>query len=146
MSDTVDSTTRSRMMAGIKSRDTRPELVVRRWLHAHGFRYRLHAEGLAGRPDIVLAKHGTVVLVNGCYWHRHSGCRLAYSPKSRVDFWELKFAETVERDRRVLAALVLAGWSVDVIWECQTRSPTIQAQLAELGRTIRSRESISGPG
>jgi len=123
MTDIVDSATRSRMMAGIRSGNTRPELALRRALHARGFRYRLHVGGLPGRPDLVLRRHSTVVFVHGCFWHRHQGCKYAYTPKSRKDFWEKKFKENVERDRKAKKELKKLGWRVIVIWECETRKP-----------------------
>ncbi|MGO4815947.1 very short patch repair endonuclease, partial [Cupriavidus sp. 2MCAB6] len=87
MADIVDSTTRSRMMASIRGRNTAPEVALRSAIHRLGLRFRLHCAGLPGRPDVVLPRHRAVVFVHGCFWHRHPGCRLAYSPGSRVDFW-----------------------------------------------------------
>lgn len=121
MADIVDSKTRSRMMAGIKGKNTKPEMFVRRFLHGNGFRFRLHSPGLPGKPDLVLAKYHACVFVHGCYWHRHPGCRLAYEPKSRKDFWNTKFTQNVERDRRKIAQLREAGWRVAIIWECAIR-------------------------
>lgn len=121
--DVVDAPTRSRMMAGIGSRDTRPELVLRRALHAMGFRYRLHVKGLVGRPDIVLPKWRAAVFVHGCYWHRHEGCRFTTTPSTRPDFWRAKFVANVERDRRTVQALMALGWRVAIIWECALRKP-----------------------
>lgn len=88
-----------------------------------GYRFRLHVRNLPGTPDIVLPKYKTVVFVHGCYWHRHRGCQFAYTPKSRVDFWERKFAENVRRDRTVRRQLRRLGWRSIVVWECQTRAP-----------------------
>lgn len=118
MADVVDAATRSRMMSGIGGRDTGPELIVRRALHAAGFRYRLHARHLPGKPDLVLPRHHAVVFVHGCFWHRHSGCRYATTPATRADFWQEKFSRNVERDRRVENRLLEAGWRVATIWEC----------------------------
>ena len=109
MADVVDSQTRSRMMAGIRSRDTKPELLVRRHLHAQGFRYRLNVRSLPGSPDLVLAKWRTVIFVHGCLWHRHPGCTLAYTPKSRQAFWLEKFGKNVARDVSAIAALESAA-------------------------------------
>ena len=97
MTDIVDRQTRSRMMAGIKGKNTKPELALRRALHARGFRYRLHSKNVHGRPDLVLPKHCAVVLVHGCFWHRHPGCRYATNPKTRAEFWEVKFAANVSK-------------------------------------------------
>jgi DNA mismatch endonuclease (patch repair protein) len=118
--DIMDAKKRSALMARIKSRNTKPERKVRSLLHALGFRFRLHKKGLPGKPDIVLSKHKTVVLVHGCYWHRHEGCSKATTPKSNTEFWQKKFKDNVERDKRVQESLVDSGWNVIVVWECET--------------------------
>lgn len=132
MADVVDKATRSRMMSGIRSKDTKPEMLVRRELHRLGFRYRLHGKKLPGSPDIVLPKWKTVVFVHGCYWHRHSGCKLAYPVKSNMKFWNSKFEANVRRDANAYAALEAAGWCVIIVWECATRS----IDRSELGQEI----------
>lgn len=121
MTDIVDRKVRSRMMSGIKAKDTQPEMLVRRYLHGMGFRYRLHNSKLPGRPDIVLPKYKTVVFVHGCFWHRHSGCALAYNPKSNVEAWQKKFNGNITRDKKNLAELADLGWRVIIIWECNLR-------------------------
>lgn len=121
MADIVDSKRRSRIMSRIRGRDTIPELVVRRMAHRLGFRFRLHRKDLPGCPDIVFPRFRTAVFVHGCYWHRHNGCRYAYTPKSRVAFWTEKFAKNVAHDRRSEEALRNLGWRVLVIWECETQ-------------------------
>lgn len=118
-------------MAQIRSKNTQPEILVRSELHRMGLRFRLHAKALPGRPDIVLPRWRTAIFVHGCFWHRHTGCRWAYSPKSRVPFWESKFAGNVARDRRSRAALARLGWRVVVLWECQAVDPS------RLGRLLR---------
>lgn len=118
MADVVDPVTRSRMMAGIRGRDTKPELLLRRALHALGLRYRLHHRGLPGRPDLVFPRRRAVVFVHGCFWHRHENCRYATTPVTRPDFWMQKFRSNVERDRRNQHALLAAGWRVAIVWEC----------------------------
>ncbi len=124
---------RSANMAKIGSRDTAPEIAVRRALHRLGFRFRLHRRDLPGRPDIVLPKHRVAVLVHGCFWHRHQDCRFAYRPKSRVEFWERKFEKNLERDRRVTLQLRDAGWTVCVVWECETHDPVgVDARLRRM--------------
>lgn len=123
MADIVDAGVRSRMMAGIKGSNTRPELLVRRYLFRCGLRYRLHVRGLAGRPDLVFPGLRTVVFVHGCFWHRHSGCRFAAVPSTRRDFWNEKFAANVARDLRVSHELRASGWKVLTIWECMTADP-----------------------
>lgn len=107
-------------MQAIRGRDTTPELVVRSMVHRLGLRFRLHSRKLPGKPDLVLARHRTVILVHGCFWHRHD-CGLAANPKTRPEFWAGKFQANVERDRRVKAQLADLGWRVVEIWECETR-------------------------
>jgi DNA mismatch endonuclease, patch repair protein len=111
---------RSRLMAGIRSKDTKPEMIVRRLTHALAYRYRLHDRKLPGSPDLVFPSRRKVVFVHGCFWHRHPGCRLAYFPKSNTDFWQTKFDANVQRDQRALKDLRAMGWDVLVIWECET--------------------------
>lgn len=123
MTDIVDRQTRSRMMAGIKGKNTKPELALRRSLHARGFRYRLHSKNVHGRPDLVLPKHRAVIFVHGCFWHRHEGCRYATTPATRAAFWKAKFDANVARDSAVRGALLAAGWRVAAIWECALRKP-----------------------
>jgi len=118
--DRISKEHRSWNMSQIKAKDTRPELVVRSLLHRLGYRFRLHRDDLPGTPDIVLPKYNTVIFVHGCYWHRHSACKYAYTPKSRVDFWQAKFDENVARDKRARRALQELGWKVHVVWECET--------------------------
>ncbi len=108
-------------MSRIRSKDTSPEKRVRSFLHRAGFRFRLHVKNLPGSPDIVLPKHRTAIFVHGCYWHRHSGCKFAYTPKTRVDFWQDKFEQNVVRDKKKEALLLEAGWAVLTVWECETR-------------------------
>lgn len=133
MTDIVDPATRSRMMAGIRNRDTAPERAVRRELYGLGIRYRLHNGKLPGRPDIVIGRLRTVIFVHGCYWHRHPGCRLAYTPKSNVEFWLAKLEGNAARDARNQALLEEQGWRVIVIWECETRDlPVLRERLAKL--------------
>jgi DNA mismatch endonuclease (patch repair protein) len=112
------------MMARIGQRNTAPEIAVRRILHSLGSRFRLHRRDLPGTPDIVLPARKLVLLVHGCFWHRHAGCRFAYTPKTRREFWKAKFDRNVARDREVQRMLTKLGWRVHVIWECDTRDPT----------------------
>jgi DNA mismatch endonuclease (patch repair protein) len=123
MADIVDSATRSRMMAGIKGKNTRPELIVRRFLHSEGFRYRLHDGKLPGKPDIVLPKYKLVIFVHGCFWHRHQGCRYATSPEKNREKWQEKFRGNLERDQKQIKQLLEQGWRVVVIWECALNGP-----------------------
>lgn len=116
--DVVDSDTRSRMMSGIRGKDTKPELVVRSFLHRAGLRFRLHAK-LPGKPDLVFPRFRSVVFVHGCFWHRHEGCRFATTPASNAAFWQEKFAANARRDVRAKQQLEALGWRVLVIWSCQ---------------------------
>lgn len=120
--DIVSREKRSAMMAGIGSRNTRPELAVRRAAHRLGLRFRLHRRDLPGSPDLVFPKWRTALFVHGCYWHRHSGCSLSYTPKSNVEFWLNKFQINVNRDKRTKQELENMGWQVVVIWECETKN------------------------
>ncbi len=119
--DILSREKRSWNMSRIRSRDTKPELIVRRLLHRLEYRFRLHRRDLPGSPDIVLPKYKTVIFVHGCYWHRHEGCRYAYNPKSRVDFWQEKFRQNVMRDRKARRELEELDWQVQVVWECETK-------------------------
>ena len=131
MVDVVDATTRSRMMAGIKSRDTKPETMIRRGLHARGFRYRLTTAGVPGKPDVVLPKWRTVVLVHGCFWHWH-GCALSKIPSSNIAFWKTKLEANKRRDQEVMRLLAADGWRVAVVWECATRAASAREDLPHL--------------
>lgn len=128
---------RRRNMAAIRGRDTKPELQIRRLLHALGYRFRLQRKDLPGRPDVVFPARRRIVLVHGCFWHRH-GCRNSVLPKARRDWWEAKLNRNVERDTAVVNALGNLGWSVLTIWECETRDP---ASL-----TGRLQEFLGPPG
>ena len=121
--DTLTVERRSWNMSRIRGKDTRPEIRVRSLLHSMGFRFRLHRRDLPGCPDIVLPKHRKIILVHGCYWHRHEGCRFAYTPKSNVQFWQTKFDQTVARDLAQNAQLRQLGWQVVIVWECETKDP-----------------------
>ena len=120
---------RSWVMSRVRSKDTSPELRVRSLIHRAGYRYRLHVRKLPGSPDMVMRKYRTVVFVNGCFWHRHPGCKQASTPKTNVDYWQGKFERNVARAEKNHAALRRDGWKVVIIWECQTR-PT--QELSEL--------------
>ena len=121
MTDIVSQETRSRMMAGIQGKDTKPEMILRKALHARGLRYRLHAGHVPGRPDLVFAKYRVVIFVHGCFWHRHKGCCYATTPATRPDFWKRKFAANVKRDQDVRHVLASSGWRVATEWECALR-------------------------
>lgn len=117
--DTTDGVRKA--MRGNKKRDTKPEMIVRRALHAMGYRFRLHRRGLPGTPDIVLPRHRVAIQVHGCFWHQHEGCCHANLPRSRTAYWHPKLARNVERDARSEAALRALGWRVLVLWECELK-------------------------
>ena len=131
MPDTFDTATRSRIMARVQSRDTGPELALRRVLHARGFRYKLHEPTLPGRPDLVFPRYRAVCFVHGCFWHRHDGCPRATTPATNRSFWKRKFAANVRRDQRNHTALLQAGWRVGVIWECAVHRKTGREETAQ---------------
>lgn len=128
------------MMGAVRGKDTKPELIVRRALRALGYGYRLHRRELPGRPDIVLAGRRKVIFVNGCFWHRHEGCRLSYFPKSNTEFWHSKFDRTVSRDQENYRHLGERGWDTLVIWECECHDQlALERQLLhflEAGRGV----------
>ena len=118
MADIVDSVTRSRMMSGIRGKNTRPELIVRSYLHRAGLRFRLHAN-LPGKPDLVFPKYRTVVFVHGCFWHRHQGCRFTTTPSTNSERWQAKFLQNIQRDSSATRKLRSFGWHAYVIWACE---------------------------
>ena len=120
MTDTRTPEQRRKIMQRVKSKDTKPEMAVRRMLHAAGFRYRLHDKSLPGKPDIVFRSRGVVVFVHGCFWHGH-GCKYGKLPKSKQDFWRPKIERNVARDEAAIAALEGLGWSVVVVWQCELK-------------------------
>ena len=117
--DRISKKHRSWNMSRIRSKDTMPERAVRSLLHKLGYRFRLNRKDLIGKPDIVLPRFRAVIFVHGCYWHRHKGCKFAYTPKTHSKFWQHKFDENVERDKYTINSLRKAGWRVLVVWECQ---------------------------
>ena len=112
---------RSRNMSAIKSKNTKPEIAVRKLLHSMGYRFRLHRKDLPGSPDIVLPKYKTVIFVHGCFWHRHQNCKYASNPKTRREFWEKKFKENIERDKKTQEKLKNLGWKTKIVWECEIK-------------------------
>ncbi|WP_257283360.1 very short patch repair endonuclease [Endozoicomonas sp. SESOKO1] len=143
MVDILVSLSRSRNMAKIKSKDTKPEMIIRKYLHAKGLRYRIHDKQLPGKPDIVLPRFKTVIFVHGCFWHRHEKCRLAYTPKTHCDFWNKKFEANVKRDRFVIATLIEKGWRIIIVWECAIRSKSRDEYLMQTYNEIFSDQQIT---
>lgn len=123
MVDRISEEKRSWNMSQIKGSNTKPEIAVRSYLHRQGLRFRVNDKKLPGKPDIVLKKYSTVVFVDGCFWHRHIDCRFAYTPKSKMKFWESKFEKNIERDKQVNKLLKDLSWDVVRIWECETNDP-----------------------
>lgn len=138
MADTISAERRSWNMSRIGGRNTKPELLLRSKLHREGFRFRLHARELPGRPDIVLPRYRTAIFVHGCFWHRHSGCRNATMPSTRREFWADKFEGNVERDNRNQEALRQAGWTVEVVWECELKA-NLESVINRLSKAIRGK-------
>lgn len=140
--DVLTKEQRHKNMSRIRGENTKPEEIVRKYLFSRGFRYRKNDRRYPGKPDIVLPKYKTVIFVNGCFWHRHEGCRYASVPKSRQDFWLPKLQGNVERDQRNIEALKKAGWSVIVIWECEIKSKKGRDDaLSRLEQKIKGQES-----
>jgi DNA mismatch endonuclease (patch repair protein) len=118
-------------MSLVRSKDTKPEIAVRRLVHSMGYRYRLHGRGLPGRPDLVLAGKRTVIFVHGCFWHRHRGCVKATTPKTNAEFWRAKFQANRRRDRAIERRLANDDWRVIVVWECESRNvPKLAIRLS----------------
>lgn len=131
MADVVTPETRSRMMAGIRGKDTKPEMLVRQALFAGGLRFRLHRRDLPGAPDIALPGRKVAIFVHGCFWHRHERCRYAKLPATRSEFWKAKLEGNVERDERAIEALRAMGWRVLIVWECAIRDKEKLSLLPE---------------
>jgi DNA mismatch endonuclease (patch repair protein) len=140
--DIVDQKTRSRMMSNIKGKNTGPELILRKELHALGFRYSLHRPDLPGKPDLVFRKHKAVCFVHGCFWHQHTGCKYATRPGTRQEFWDAKLARNVERDEASIAALEKAGWRIAVVWECSLKGRNRALVIAQLAAWLRNSNSL----
>lgn len=122
MSDVMTPEQRSRCMAAVKGKDTKPEMIVRKYLFSRGLRFRVQVRKLPGTPDIVLPKYNTAIFVNGCFWHRHEGCKYFRLPKSNVEFWKEKIGRNIERDRESMQALLDLGWKIIRVWECELRN------------------------
>lgn len=144
MVDHVDAVRRSAIMAAVGSKHTGPEVTLRRMLHKLGYRYVMHDRRLPGRPDLVFPWRRKVILVNGCFWHRHNGCCYATVPKTRIDFWEQKFRLNVARDASNLKALRKLGWEVQIVWQCQLKTPEklLRRLVKFLGPTVRNQKGL----
>lgn len=120
--DRLSPEQRRKTMQAVKGKNTSPEVLVRQYLHRQGYRFRLHRKDLPGKPDIVLPKYKTVIFINGCFWHRHQGCKHATMPASNIDYWEKKFKRTQERDKSQYRQLEELGWKVYIVWECEVKN------------------------
>jgi DNA mismatch endonuclease, patch repair protein len=132
MADVHNKETRSYNMSQIKGKNTKPEMLVRKFLHANGFRYRLHVKDLPGKPDIVLPKYKTVIFVHGCFWHGHEGCRYFVVPKTRTEWWLKKINSNISNDNKALTALQKKGWKIITLWECELKPTIIEKTLVSL--------------
>jgi DNA mismatch endonuclease (patch repair protein) len=137
MTDVHDKATRSYNMSKIKGKDTKPEMLLRRYLHANGLRYSLHNKNLPGKPDLTLSKYHTVIFVNGCFWHGHKGCKYFVLPKTKSEWWRVKIEETIKRDNKILKELKEHGWNSLVIWECELKPEKRIATLESLSRIMQ---------
>lgn len=137
MTDVHDKSTRSFNMSRIRGKDTKPEMVVRRFLHTNGYRYRLHDKKLPGKPDIVLPKYKTVIFVNGCFWHGHEGCKYFVIPKTNTQWWVEKIGMTKKKDEVNYSKIKEAGYKVVIIWECELKSSLVEGTLKSLIHKIK---------
>jgi DNA mismatch endonuclease (patch repair protein) len=135
MTDIISKEKRSWNMSRIKGKNTKPEILVRSFLHKAGFRFRINDERLTGKPDIVFPKYHTVVFIHGCFWHRHKNCRKAYFPKTRVSFWKKKFSANVKRDYKVMKNLKKLGWKVCIVWECKIEK-NLKAEIDKIADLV----------
>ncbi|QEC41502.1 very short patch repair endonuclease [Pseudobacter ginsenosidimutans] len=132
MADVHDKATRSFNMSRIKSKNTKPELLVRKFLHSKGFRYKLNDKTLPGKPDLVLPKYRTIIFIHGCFWHGHEGCKFFVVPKTRTEWWLNKIAINTANDQKAALALMKQGWQVIIIWECELKPNNIELTLSQL--------------
>jgi DNA mismatch endonuclease, patch repair protein len=132
MADVHSKEVRSYNMSRIKGKNTKPEMLVRRFLHAHGFRYRLHVKDLPGKPDIVLPKYKTVIFVHGCFWHGHEGCKYYVVPKTKTEWWLNKINGNIANDEKAMKALQDKGWKVITLWECELKPKTYENTLSNI--------------
>ena len=137
MADVHDRETRSFNMSRISGKDTKPEMMVRKYLHANGFRYRLHVKNLPGKPDIILPKYKTVIFVHGCFWHAHECCKYFKLPKTRTEWWNEKLYNNKMRDEKNIEELKRLGWNVIIVWECELKKNNRERTLYLLPKKIR---------
>ena len=139
MSDVHNKETRSYNMSRIRSAHTKPEMLVRKFLHAHGYRYTLHSKKLPGKPDIVLPKYKTIILIHGCFWHGHAGCKYYVVPKTRTGWWLTKIRTNKANDEKAIKALKKEGWKIIIIWECNLKPAKMEKTLLSLLKKMECR-------
>ena len=137
MADVFSKKKRSEIMSRIKGKNTKPELIVRSFLFSTGYRYRLHAKNLPGKPDIVLKKYKTIIFVNGCFWHGHTNCKYAQIPKTRTNYWTTKISNNKRKDIKAAKSLRKLGWNIITIWECQLKPKKSSNTLRALEKSLR---------
>lgn len=142
MADIHSPEVRSFNMSRIKGKNTKPEMLVRKYLFSKGFRYRLHDKKLPGRPDIVLKKYKTAIFVNGCFWHGHAGCRYFVIPKTRTEWWLDKISKNISNDNINTGKLIEAGWKIITIWECELKPSTAELTLLSLNDTLKTNAGV----
>ena len=125
-------------MSRIKGKNSKPEMLVRKFLHANGFRYKLHDKTLPGKPDLVLPKYKTVIFVHGCFWHGHEGCRYYVVPKTRTEWWLNKINGNIANDKKAAEALLASGWKIIEVWECELKSANFSATLKKIAETLKA--------
>lgn len=140
MADVHDIVTRSYNMSRIKGSDTKPEIIVRKFLHAKGMRYRLHARQLPGKPDLTFKKYNTTVFVNGCFWHGHENCKYFSLPKTRTEWWRKKIEATKKRDQQVRTELKIMGWNTLTVWECELKPDKRDLTLNKIYNSITGKQ------
>ena len=138
MTDVHSKEVRSYNMSRIRSKDTKPELLVRKYLFSQGFRFRLHDKNMAGKPDIILPKYKSIIFIHGCFWHGHEGCHYFVVPKTRTDWWLNKINNNAANDRKSVASLQQSGWRVFEIWECDLKKNKLEQTLTDLTNKIRA--------
>ncbi|WP_076371399.1 very short patch repair endonuclease [Mucilaginibacter lappiensis] len=143
MADVHSKQTRSYNMSRIRGKDTKPEMLVRKYLFSRGFRFRLHVKDLAGKPDIVLPKYKTVVFIHGCFWHGHEGCRYYTIPKTRTEWWLNKITGNTVNDNKAFATLTEKGWRIITVWECELKKQVIENTMTELEQLILNSHRLS---
>jgi DNA mismatch endonuclease (patch repair protein) len=142
MADTVTQQRRSEIMRNVKGKHTKPEMIVRKFLHSKGFRFRVHDKKLPGSPDIKLTKYKTVIFVNGCFWHGHEGCRIYVMPKTNTEFWNSKIEKNLERDVKIINNLKQLGWKVVILWECDLKPKKRDITLQKLVENFSDNKSL----